>query len=59
MNTEQVKGRYQAAKGKVKDVAGHAVGNKDLGKKGRIEKNVGKVRADVGDLAEDMKGHLS
>ena len=31
MNKDQVKGRYEEAKGKVKEVAGHVVGNKDVG----------------------------
>ena len=58
MNKEQVKGRYEEAKGKVKEVAGHVVGNKDLEEKGNLEKNVGKTRADVADVAEEIKkGH--
>ena len=55
MNKEQVKGRVEEAKGKVKEVAGHLVGNKELEEKGNIQKNVGKARAGVGDLADDIK----
>ena len=55
MNKDQVKGRYEEAKGKVKEVAGHVVGNKDVELKGNIEKNAGKVQAAVGDLEADVK----
>ena len=55
MNKEQVKGRVEEAKGKVKEVAGHVVGNKDLELEGNIQKNAGKVGADLGDLKEDLK----
>ncbi len=55
MNKEQVKGRVEEAKGKVKEVAGHVVGNKDLELEGNIQKNVGKVRAGVGDVEEEIK----
>ncbi|WP_295585230.1 CsbD family protein [uncultured Lamprocystis sp.] len=55
MNKEQVKGRVEQAKGKAKEVTGHAVGNKDLERKGKNQKNSGKVGAALGDLKEDLK----
>jgi uncharacterized protein YjbJ (UPF0337 family) len=55
MNKDQVKGRVEEAKGKVKEVAGHVVGNKDLELEGNVQKNVGKVQAGIGDLKEDVK----
>lgn len=55
MNKDQVKGRYEEAKGKVKEVAGKAVGNESLEIKGKIQKDAGKVRAGVGDLKEEAK----
>ena len=55
MNKDQVKGRVEQAKGKVKEVAGHVVGNKDLELEGHIQKNAGKLGADLGDLKEDVK----
>jgi uncharacterized protein YjbJ (UPF0337 family) len=55
MNKEQVKGRSEEASGKVKEVAGHVVGNKDLEEKGNIQKNAGKARADIGHAAENRK----
>ncbi len=58
MNKNQVKGRYQEAKGKVKEVAGHLVGNKEVELEGHVQKNAGKVQAAVGDLKSDLKkGH--
>ena len=58
MNKDQVKGRYKEAKGKVKEVAGHVVGNKDVELEGIIQKNVGKAQAAVGDTKADLtKGH--
>jgi uncharacterized protein YjbJ (UPF0337 family) len=58
MNKDQVKGRYKEAKGKVKEVAGHAVGNKDVEVKGNVQKNAGKAQAAIGDTKEDLKkGH--
>lgn len=35
MKKDQVKGRFKEAKGKVKEIAGKAVGNKDSERKGR------------------------
>ena len=55
MNKDQFKGRAEQAKGKVKEVAGQAVGNKDLELEGNIEKNAGKTRADLGDAKEQIK----
>jgi uncharacterized protein YjbJ (UPF0337 family) len=55
MNKDQVKGRAEEAKGKVKEVAGHMVGNKDLELEGNIQKNVGKVQAGIGDVKEKVK----
>jgi uncharacterized protein YjbJ (UPF0337 family) len=55
MNKEQVKGRYEEAKGTVKEVAGKMVGNEELEIKGKIQKEAGKVRAGVGDVVEDIK----
>lgn len=58
MNKDQVKGRVEEAKGKIKEVAGHVVGNKDLELEGEIQKNAGKVGAGLGDAKENIKkGH--
>jgi len=54
INTDQVKGRAEEAKGKAKEVIGRVFGNKDLEVKGNIQKNVGAVQALVGDAKEDI-----
>jgi uncharacterized protein YjbJ (UPF0337 family) len=54
INKDQVKGRAEEAKGKVKEVIGRVFGNKDLEVKGNIQKNVGAVQALVGDIKEDI-----
>jgi uncharacterized protein YjbJ (UPF0337 family) len=55
MNKDQVKGRIEEAKGKVKEVTGKAVGNKTLEAKGKVEKIGGKAQAGYGDLKDDLK----
>jgi uncharacterized protein YjbJ (UPF0337 family) len=55
MNKDQVKGRFEEAKGKVKEVSGNLLGDDELELEGNIEKNVGKVRAGFGDLKDDLK----
>jgi uncharacterized protein YjbJ (UPF0337 family) len=57
MNKAQVQGRVEEVKGKIKEVAGHVVGNKDLEEKGNTQKSAGKVLADLGDYAADVKRH--
>ncbi len=55
MNKEQVKGRAEEAVGKVKEVAGHVTGDKELEAKGDAQQVAGKVRATAGDTVEDVK----
>ena len=55
MNKDQVKGRFEETKGKVKEVAGTITGNKDLEQKGKIQNLGGKIEAGFGDLKKDAK----
>ncbi|NMG73982.1 CsbD family protein [Aromatoleum diolicum] len=55
MNKDQVKGRIEEAKGKMKEVVGKVSGDKTLEQKGKIQNISGKVRAGLGDLKEDIK----
>jgi uncharacterized protein YjbJ (UPF0337 family) len=55
MNNDQVKGRVEEAKGKVKEVAGRAVGNPDLEDRGTVQKVGGTLQKKYGDLKEDVK----
>jgi uncharacterized protein YjbJ (UPF0337 family) len=58
MNKDQVKGRVEEAKGKIKEVAGRTVGNPDLEDRGTIQKVGGTVQKNYGDLKEDVKDVL-
>ena len=51
----RLQGRAEEAQGKVKEVVGKVVGNKDLEVKGNIQKNVGAVQASVGNAKEDIE----
>lgn len=55
MNKDQTKGRFQEAKGKIKEIAGHVVGNTDLELKGKIQNTGGKAQAAYGDMKADYK----
>ncbi len=61
MNKDQVKGRVEEATGKVKEIAGkvvgnkEVVGNKDLELEGAVQGLGGKAQAAVGDLKADIK----
>jgi uncharacterized protein YjbJ (UPF0337 family) len=55
MNKDQVKGRVEEAKGKIKEVAGRTVGNPDLEDRGTVQKVGGTVQKNYGDLKEDVK----
>jgi uncharacterized protein YjbJ (UPF0337 family) len=55
MNKDQVEGRFEEAKGRVKEVTGKVVGNDELALKGKIQQSDGKVQATYGDLKKDVK----
>ncbi len=55
MDKNQVKGRANEAKGKVKEVTGRAVGNEKLEREGKAENLGGKVQSKYGDLKSDVK----
>ncbi len=57
MNKDQIKGRVEEAKGKVKvkEFTGKLLDNDDMELEGNLQKNVGKVKAGFGDLKEDIK----
>ncbi len=55
INKDQVTGRTEEAAGKVKEVIGKVVGDKTLEDKGNLQKNIGAVRASIGDIKADIK----
>ena len=59
MNKDQTNGRIAEVKGKVKEVAGKIVGNKELEQKGKIQNTIGKAQAALGDTKADIKAALN
>ncbi len=55
MNKDQVKGRVKEAEGEIEEVAGKMVGNKRMENKGKVNKILGKVQGEYGDLKDDLK----
>jgi uncharacterized protein YjbJ (UPF0337 family) len=55
MNKDQVKGRANEVKGKVKQAVGSLSGDKELAKTGKDQNARGKVQSGYGDLKEDVK----
>ena len=55
MNKDQLAGRMEEAKGKLKEVAGKAVGSEKLEGKGIAEQAAGKVQKTYGDVRERAK----
>jgi uncharacterized protein YjbJ (UPF0337 family) len=47
---DKIKGTAQEVKGKVKEKAGQATGNRDLQDRGTVEKTGGKIQRKVGDI---------
>ena len=57
MNKDQLRGRTNQAKGKVKEISGKLIHDKQLENKGRSQKIVGRIQAGYGDLKDDIQGH--
>lgn len=55
MNKDQVEGRLDQAKGKIKEFAGKVIDNDRLEAKGEAEQVSGKVQAKFGDSKEAVK----
>ena len=55
MNKDQVAGRVDEAKGKVKEVAGRIAGSEKLEAEGVMDQASGKVQKNYGDAKEDVK----
>ncbi len=56
MDKQRIKGSAQQAKGKIKELAGKAVGDKELQAKGKAEQTGGKIRNAVGGMKDAMRG---
>lgn len=58
MNKDQVKGRVEEAKGKMKETAGRVSGNPDMEDRGTVDKVAGKVQKNFGDAKERVKDEM-
>jgi uncharacterized protein YjbJ (UPF0337 family) len=56
MDKDRIKGSAEQAKGKVKEVAGKAIGDKKTEAKGKVEKTAGKVRNAIGGMKDAVRG---
>jgi uncharacterized protein YjbJ (UPF0337 family) len=52
---DEIEGNLHEVKGKVKEAAGHAVGNPDLESEGQVEKLGGKVQKKVGQVEKVLE----
>lgn len=55
MNKDQVSGRVEEAKGKLKEAAGKVVGSDKLKAEGMVNQAAGKVQKTYGDTKEQVK----
>ena len=60
-NSDEVKGKYEAAKGSVKEKIGHVIDDKEMERQGAAERDagdarhqVGKIKRKVGEAIEDI-----
>lgn len=53
-NKDQVDGRAETTKGKVKEGAGKVVGNEELEAEGKVDQASGKTQSKYGDLKDDV-----
>ena len=59
MNNDQIKGRAEEAKGKIKEVTGRVVGNPDLEAEGDADLVAGKVQKNYGDAKDKVSEQLN
>ena len=55
VNKAQVQGRFNEAKGKIKELTGKLIGNEKLQAKGRLQRMGGAVEGTYGDIKRDMR----
>jgi uncharacterized protein YjbJ (UPF0337 family) len=56
MDKDRIKGSAEQAKGKVKEVAGKALGDEKLKAEGKADQLKGKVQNAVGGLKDSLRG---
>ena len=58
MNKDQIKGQANEVDGKIKEVTGKVVGDKELEVKGSVQGSVGQTQRKFGDVKQDAKDSL-
>ena len=58
MNKNQISGKIDEVKGKIKEATGIAIDNKEMEIKGMAQKNSGKAEQLAGDIKEAVKEKL-
>ncbi|WP_347989579.1 CsbD family protein [Methylomonas sp. AM2-LC] len=58
MNKDQLKGRVEESKGKVKEVVGKLFGDNEMKAEGNVQINTGKLQAVFGDIKHTIKNNL-
>jgi uncharacterized protein YjbJ (UPF0337 family) len=58
VNKDQVKGRINEVKAKIRETAGKVVGNRKLQVKGKVQGIVGAAQAKFGDVEQAVKDSL-
>jgi len=53
-NSEEVKGKYEAAKGVVKEKVGQVIADKEMEHRGAAERDAGDVRSQVGKIKRKL-----
>lgn len=55
MNKDQIEGRLQETGGKVKEIAGRALGKRNLEHRGLAQQATGRAQAGYGDVKNELK----
>jgi len=58
MDNDRIKGAAKEVKGTIKEAAGKVTGNDQLEAEGAIEKTVGKVQRNVGEVKDEARDAL-
>jgi uncharacterized protein YjbJ (UPF0337 family) len=56
MDKDRIEGSAQQAKGKIKEVAGKALGDSKLEAEGKADKTAGKIQNAVGGIKDALRG---
>lgn len=55
MNKDQIEGRLKETGGKVKEIAGRALGKRKMAHGGMVQQATGRAQADYGDIKNNLQ----